>query len=225
MQSISHILLSLVCLTALPAAQALESDRLQPLEVNADSTDGTLGDGVTKLNGHVEIRQGSLLIRADSAEVDKADGKVRQITLLGNSASLEQEIEELGLVKARAQKIEYKVSSGIVILSGAAQVHHPQYEISGEQLRYDLNVQHFEGSGDKNGNGRVHIRLDPELAPELPDEPSLEDDEAGDDDAGDVDAEDVDAGDVEAGDVEAGDVEAGDGGAGELPTGKVDAAG
>ncbi len=195
MRSISHIALLLVCLSALPAAQALESDRLKPLEVNADSTDGTLGDGVTKLNGHVEIRQGSLLIRADSAEVDKADGKVRQITLLGNSASLEQEIEELGLVKARAQKIEYKVSSGIVVLSGAAQVHHPQYEISGEQLRYDLNVQHFEGSGDKNGNGRVHIRLDPELAPEIPDEPPGE------------------------------DVDAGGGGASEASTGKVDAAG
>ena len=83
-----HILLSMAFLGALPAAQALESDRLQPLEVNADSTDGTLGDGVTKLSGHVEIRQGSLLIRADSAEVEKVDGKVRQITLIGNPASL-----------------------------------------------------------------------------------------------------------------------------------------
>jgi hypothetical protein len=28
---------------------ALESDRQQPLEVNANSTDGTLGDGITTL--------------------------------------------------------------------------------------------------------------------------------------------------------------------------------
>ena len=177
-----HILLLLVCLTALPAAQALESDRMKPLEVNADSTDGMLGDGVTKLNGHVEIRQGTLLIRADNAEVEKVDGKVRKIVLLGNFASLEQEIEDLGLVKARARRIEYKVSSGIVVLSGEAEVHHPQYEISGEQLRYDLNVQHFEGSGDENGNGRVHIRLDPELAPESEQRPDKE-----------VEAEDVGA--------------------------------
>ncbi len=199
-----HILLLLAFLGALPAAHALESDRLQPLEVTADSTDGTLGDGVTTLNGHVEIRQGSLLIRADSAEVEKVDGKVRQITLIGNSASLEQEIEDLGLVRARARRIEYKVGSGIVVLIGEAEVHHPQYEVSGEQLRYDLNVQHFEGSGDENGNGQVHIRLDPEIAPETPDEQSQQD----------VNSEDVDPGEVDAG----------TGDAGGQPSGKIDAA-
>ena len=93
-------------LFALTGAQALESDRQQPLEVNADSTDGMLGDGITTLKGNVEIRQGTLLIRADQAEVDKTDGKVRRITLRGNSASLQQEIEDQGLVKAWARTIE-----------------------------------------------------------------------------------------------------------------------
>ena len=152
-----------------PAALALESDRQQPLEVNADSTDGTLGDGVTTLKGHVEIRQGSLLIRAEEAEVDKVDGKVRQINLRGDTAFLEQEIEEQGLVKAWARFIEYQVGSGLVTFTGDAQVRHPQYEISGEFLTYDLNVQHFQGNSDENGNGRIHIRLDPEVAPEDPD--------------------------------------------------------
>lgn len=160
--------LALVC-----PALALESDRQKPLEVNADSTDGMLGDGIMKLTGHVEIRQGTLLIRADSAEVDKADGKVRQIILRGSTASLQQEIEELGLVKAWARTIDYSVSSGMVFLAGDAEVHHPQYEVSGDQLRYDLNLQHFEGNADENGNGRVHIRLDPEIAPK-PDVPGID---------------------------------------------------
>ncbi len=153
------------------AAIALESDRQQPLEVNADSTDGMLGDGITTLNGNVEIRQGTLLIRADRAEVDKTDGKVSRITLTGDTASLQQEIEGQGLVKAWAKNIEYKVSTGMIILIGSARVQHPQYEISGEQLRYDLNLQHFEGNGSEDGNGRVHIRLDPELATETPEDP------------------------------------------------------
>ena len=50
---------------------ALESDRQEPLEVNANSTDGTLGDGVTTLRGNVDIRQGTLHIMADEAEVSK----------------------------------------------------------------------------------------------------------------------------------------------------------
>ena len=166
-----------MCCLLMPGsiALALESDRQQPLEVKADSTNGTLGDGVTTLKGHVEIRQGSLFIRADEAEVDKSNGKVRQITLQGDSAFLEQEIEDQGRVKAWARLIEYQVSSGMVTFSGAARVEHPQYEVSGEQLLYDLSAQHFQGLGSVTGNGRIHIRLDPEVAPE----------EQGKEDAGD----------------------------------------
>jgi len=142
---------------------ALESDRQQPLEVNADSTDGTLGDGITTLRGDVDIRQGTLHITADEAEVNKVDGKVNSVTFRGKPAFLEQDIEEQGLVQATANVIEYQVASGLVTLTGSADVKHPQYKISGELLTYDLNAQHFQGSGDGNGNGRIHILLDPEV--------------------------------------------------------------
>ena len=140
---------------------ALESDRQESLEVSANSTDGTLGDGVTTLRGSVDIRQGSLRITADEAEVKKVDGRVGSVTFRGQPAFLEQEIEEQGLVQATANVIDYQVASGLVTLSGNADVKHPQYQISGEMLTYDLNIQHFQGSSDENGNGRIHILLDP----------------------------------------------------------------
>jgi lipopolysaccharide export system protein LptA len=142
---------------------ALESDRQEPLEVNADSTDGTLGDGITTLRGNVEISQGTLLITADEAEVSKLDGRVNSVIFRGQPALLKQEIEEQGLVHATSNLIEYQVASGLVTLQGNADVKHPQYEISGELLTYDLNLQHFRGNSDGSGNGRIHIRLDPEV--------------------------------------------------------------
>jgi lipopolysaccharide export system protein LptA len=154
-------LLALVFLLLPLTASALETDRQQPLEVNANSTSGTLGDGVTKLSGNISIRQGSLKINADDAEVEKTDGRVSLLTLRGNPARLEQEIEQQGLVEARAKVIVYQVASGLVTLTGDADVKHPQYEISGELLKYDLNAQHFQGDG--NGNGRIRIRLEPEV--------------------------------------------------------------
>ena len=140
---------------------ALESDRQESLDISANSTDGTLGDGVTTLRGGVDIRQGTLRITADEAEVEKVDGRVNSVTIRGEPAFLEQEIEEQGLVQATANVIDYQVASGLVTLSGNADVKHPQYQISGELLIYDLNVQHFQGSSDENGNGRIHILLDP----------------------------------------------------------------
>jgi lipopolysaccharide export system protein LptA len=151
----------LLCLS-LPL-MALESDRQESLEVSANSTDGTLGDGVTTLKGNVDIRQGTLRITADEAEVRKIDGRVGSVTFRGQPAFLEQEIEEQGLVQATANVIDYQVASGIVTLTGNADVKHPQYQISGELLTYDLNIQHFQGSSDDNGNGRIHILLDPEV--------------------------------------------------------------
>ena len=155
------LFLSLSCFS-LPL-MALEADRQEPLEVNANSTDGTLGDGITTLRGNVEIRQGTLHITADEAEVSKVDGRVNSVTFRGQPAFLEQEIEEQGLVQATSNVIDYQVASGLVTLTGNADVKHPQYQISGESLTYDLNIQHFQGSADGDGNGRIHIRLDPEV--------------------------------------------------------------
>jgi len=149
-----------------PAISALESDRQQPLLVNADSTDGTLGDGKAILRGNVEIRQGTLLVKADVAEVEKTDGRVRLVELTGQPVLLQQDIENEGLVTATAKAISYQVATGMVTLSGAADVKHPQYHISGELLIYDMNKQHFQGNGG-DGNGRIRIELAPEVVPGL----------------------------------------------------------
>jgi len=161
-------LLLMLCLLAFSltfsvSSRALESDRQQPLEINASSTDGTLGDGITTMRGDVEIRQGSLHITADEAEVKKADGRVQSVTFRGQPAFLEQEIEDQGLIKATARVIDYQVANGLVTLTGEADVQHPQYHISGNLLTYDLKTQHFKGSGNDSSNGRIHIRLDPEV--------------------------------------------------------------
>jgi lipopolysaccharide export system protein LptA len=159
------LLMAATLLLAVPGPLlALKTDRQQPLEVNADSTDGSLGDGIATLKGSVEIRQGTMLIRSDIAEVEKVDGRVRKFELNGNPVHLQQEIEEEGLVTAEAKKVVYMVATGIVTLTGEADVVHPQYHISGEILEYDMNTQHFQGSGG-DGNGRIRIRLEPEVVP------------------------------------------------------------
>ena len=159
------LLIAAILLLAMPGPLlALKTDRQQPLEVNADSTDGSLGDGIATLKGKVEIRQGTMLIQSDIAEVEKVDGRVRKFELNGNPVHLQQEIEEEGLVTAEARKVEYIVATGIVTLTGEADVIHPQYHISGEILEYDMNTQHFQGSGG-DSNGRIRIRLEPEVVP------------------------------------------------------------
>jgi lipopolysaccharide export system protein LptA len=185
----TRLALLLVALLALgllasSSALALETDRQQPLLINADASDGTLGDGRATLRGNVEIRQGTLLVKADQADVEKSEGKVREVLLLGHPVLLQQEIENEGLVTATANSITYQVATGIVTLTGDADVDHPQYQISGELLVYDMNLQHFQGSGGDN-NGRIRIQLEPEVIAPLEsglpeDEPPASESEPGD---------------------------------------------
>lgn len=160
----AHWLVAMLALGlfACQPALALESDRQQPLLINADASDGTLGDGRATLRGNVEIRQGTLLVKAEQADVEKSEGKVREVLLTGHPVLLQQEIENQGLVTATANSITYQVATGIVTLTGNADVDHPQYQISGELLVYDMNLQHFQGSGGDN-NGRIRIQLEPEV--------------------------------------------------------------
>jgi len=169
------VLAGLCLLLCLSPALAMKTDRQEPLDVKADSTDGTLGDGVATLQGSVEIRQGTLLVQADMAQVFKTEGRVRRIELTGNPVQLEQQIEEQGLVTANAAKIDYEVATGIVTLTGGANVVHPQYRISGEKLVYDMNVQHFQGAGGED-NSRIQLHLEPEM---LQGDPADKDEDAG----------------------------------------------
>ena len=177
---------------------ALDSDRQQPLEVHADSTDGTLGDGIATLKGSVEIRQGTLLVQADVAEVEKVEGRVRMVVLTGQPVKLQQDIEDQGLVTARALKIEYEVASGIITLTGNADVSHPQYDVKGEILKYDMNLQHFQGSGG-DGNGRIRIQMDPEVIPEVSARPDVSTDQSADETAVDDSGSSEPAGPDESG--------------------------
>jgi len=123
------------------------------------------------LRGNVDIRQGTLLVKAEFAEVEKTDGKVREVLLSGNPVILQQEIELQGLVRATAKTITYQVATGIVTLRGNADVNHPQYQISGELLVYDMNQQHFQGSGSDE-NGRIRIQIEPEVIAPLESRPT-----------------------------------------------------
>ena len=88
---------------------------------NADSTDGTLGDGLATLQGQVEIRQGTLFIKADVANVTKTDGRVRHIELTGTPVRLQQEIEEQGgavLTHSRVRDVNVTADGFDVCLDG-----------------------------------------------------------------------------------------------------------
>jgi len=154
------LVLTAAALAVIPAL-ALESDRNQPIQVSADSGELDARTGFTRFTGAVEIRQGTLEVKADSANVYTEDGEITRILLDGEPATWRQQLESRKWMRAEASEIDYDRSEQTILLIGNAYVDHPQGEMSGDRFTYDLEAEKLRGASDTGG--RIQMRLEPDV--------------------------------------------------------------
>jgi lipopolysaccharide export system protein LptA len=163
----THLRFALCLLTLLPTfSSALESDRQQPIRIQADAAivDETSGSSVYK--GDVIITQGTLKVTANEVEIFTADGEVIQIIAKTDKdsevlAHYQQQINEaMDMVVADAQKITYLVQEERLHLSGDARLQQVQDVFTGQLLYYDLGrgIVNLNSSG---GSDRVNMTITP----------------------------------------------------------------
>ncbi|WP_188310312.1 lipopolysaccharide transport periplasmic protein LptA [Arenimonas fontis] len=157
----ASLLLPLALLLAAPAA-AKSSDRDQPMDISADRTDALLeDDSVSTLEGNVKIRQGSLEVDADRAEIHRVAGEIRRIVLTGSPARLRQVSDSGEPMDAFANRITYTPNEELMLLSGAVEIRQPRGTLRGETVKYDINTGRLDGGGD---GSRVSMRILPKSA-------------------------------------------------------------
>ncbi len=150
----------LVAALLLPAlAHGLARDRQQPMDVEADDGDVLLtADGNAVLIGNVRITQGSLVIEADRATVEKKAGDFSRTVFEGSPARLQQDLDSGGTTRIRAQRIDYDMVADVVVLTGNVSVTQPEGELRGERIRYDLKTERMEGGAP---GSRIRMRIEP----------------------------------------------------------------
>ncbi len=165
-------LAALLALLAAPLAQALSTDRDQPMDIRADHQKTAIGEQ-TQLNGNVVMVQGSLKATGANATVyqhpsnardargNDIGGSVRRIVLTGQRAHLEERQDGGGLVTADARKIDYNVDTSIAELTGDVRVlQQGRGEFYGEHMTYNTVTGEIESGGTTPGN-RVHMIIQP----------------------------------------------------------------
>ena len=136
------------------------SERQQPVDIQADNTDGSLdGDGISTLCGNVRLSQGSLVVEADCAEITYLKNRIASVRLTGEPVTWNQTVPDTGPVSASARIIDYSVADGRVEMRGDAELHHPTGDLYGEVLIYDQQTQRFRGEGAGNGD-QIRVRLE-----------------------------------------------------------------
>jgi len=145
---------------ALPCgARAASADRQEPVDVNANTIDGSLADdGESVLSGAVRITQGSLQVQSETARVTRSGGDLQKVLLEGAPATLEQVDDKGQPVKASAHQIIYQPDSETIELLGGVVIVQPQGNLTGERVTYHLGTGRILAGGE---GGRVSMRMNP----------------------------------------------------------------
>ncbi|HQQ62610.1 MAG TPA: lipopolysaccharide transport periplasmic protein LptA [Pseudomonadales bacterium] len=171
----THNLLVVIAVTTVwgscaTPVQALPEDRNQPIEIQANSADRSSKTGVTTYSGHVEIKQGSIRITANSVVLNSEQDELTHLTATGNPATYTQQLTgSADTVDAKANQITFDVHTDTVVLNGNGTLKQKGGSISGEHIEYDIKSEHVKALAAENGsadnNKRITVVIPPSKRP------------------------------------------------------------
>jgi len=156
------LLVSLSAWLPVGAAHALRQDADEPIRVNARSVETNEKTGMAVYRGDVRVEQGGLSIRADRVEIRTRNERTDFIRATGKPAKLRQRAEEAtDEIQAEADRIDYRVASGQIEMTGNVTVRRGGDTFTGNVLQYDLDDRTLKASGGESGDGRIHAVIRP----------------------------------------------------------------
>ncbi len=150
------ILLLLLATTAGHAA-----DRDQPIRLEADRAQLDQNTGVSVYEGNVVVTQGSMRLAADTATIFLENGAFKRVEAVGKPARFRVTPEgQKTPIDGEGRKLEYDVTTGQVVITGAVRFTQNRDEFRGERVVYEMATGRIAagGGGDK---GRVQFTLQP----------------------------------------------------------------
>lgn len=146
-KAIATALITLMLVVVSAGVHALPEDSQQPIHITSNSAIRDEKTGLTIYKGKVNIKQGTLDIRADKVTIYMQNEEVTRIVAEGRPARLKQKPEkDQADVIAKATKIEYRLSKEVITLTKNAVLNQQGSTFSGEKINYDMNAERVEAS-------------------------------------------------------------------------------
>ena len=150
-------------------AHALESDRKQPIEIEADQGELDQKNQSTTFSGNVVIKQGTLNIRAGSVNVSRNDKGEQFMKASGSPVRFSQTLDDnKGTVNGQANNVTYSSAINLVTLTGNAKVQRGGDVAEGAVITYNTKTEVYTINGSsKSGaksaakSGRVSVVIQP----------------------------------------------------------------
>lgn len=158
----SRSLLLLLTLVSVSGAVVAADTARGPITVEADRLELNQKTGISIYQGDVVLEREGMQLKAERLELHSDGKELQQAIADGEPAQLERTDPQTGQhIRARALHMEYHLGSGALELDGEAYLWRDGDEFNGQHLTYDARAGTVRASGDKQGNGRVRIILQP----------------------------------------------------------------
>jgi lipopolysaccharide export system protein LptA len=161
MYSTKHWLILLLCLLVSSSAQALSSDREQPLTLEADSASIDEGSGVSLYEGNVIVTQGSLKLWADRLWIHRRDGKTEKLISEGAPTRFRQLTDDRQEVKGRALRAEFYVDRDELLLYDEAVLEQGADQFRSDRIVYNRATAQVRAGASAKGKQRVRVIIEP----------------------------------------------------------------
>ncbi len=139
----------LIALSASGLAWAKSSDRNQPIFLDSNNQEGVMdGNSTNVWTGNVTLKQGTLDIAAQRAELTQRNGDPSKAVFTGSPVKLRQQQDDGTWMDATANRIEYDMSSEIITLIGNYTVKSPRGSNSGQRMVYNTRTGNIKSGGD-----------------------------------------------------------------------------
>lgn len=161
--------IALVALTPSSSLFALESDKNQPAQIQADDTEIDFRTGVRTLTGNVLVVQGTLRLKADKLVATYKNGELIKAVADGSLARFKQRPDgEKQDVEGWAKNILVDYIQNTITLTSKAALKQGQSTSNGDRILYNMatnNLKILGGStaniAGKNGDAPKKQLVDP----------------------------------------------------------------
>jgi lipopolysaccharide export system protein LptA len=162
----SGVICLVLLLTVWLQGYALESDKDQPMHLEADSLSVDEASGVVLYEGSVEITQGSLQIWADRLWIHRHQGKTEKIISEGSPVRFRQLPDKGGEeVRGQARRVEIHAQRDELLLIDDALFEQGSNHFSSDRIIYNREKAMVRAGGSAQGKQRVQVVIEPKKQP------------------------------------------------------------
>lgn len=156
-----YLVISLLCITNMHNAYALESDKKAPMKILANKAEIDQKKGVSVYQGNVKVTQGSMSLLATHIVVEHPRQKISLITATGSPAYYKSQARAKDIpIQAHAKTIIYDMKKSIITLIGDAFLRQGKNESRSQRIVYNIKTDYVKAYSTPKGK-QISITINP----------------------------------------------------------------